>query len=110
VVRPGGSAFIIGVLPEGTAVEVPAEALLQAKSLRGVYMGSSRFKIDLPRLVESYLQGRLLLDELINGHLSLGEVNDGYAALEAGAAGRAVVVFDPPGPNSPELSLAVPSR
>ena len=96
VVRPGGGAYIIGVLPAGTTVEMPAEALLQAKSLHGVYMGSSRFKVDLPRLVESYLRGRLLLDELITGRIGLDEINDGYAALEAGAPGRAVVVFDVP--------------
>jgi S-(hydroxymethyl)glutathione dehydrogenase/alcohol dehydrogenase len=96
VVRPGGSAYVIGVLPAGSSVEVPAEAFLQAKSLHGVYMGSSRFKVDLPRLVDSYLRGRLLLDELITGRITLDEINEGYAALEAGAPGRAVVVFDDP--------------
>ena len=57
-------------------------------------MGSNRFRVDMPRFVEFYLQGRLHLDDLISRRISLEEVNDGIAALETGEVARSVIIFD----------------
>jgi S-(hydroxymethyl)glutathione dehydrogenase / alcohol dehydrogenase len=56
-------------------------------------MGSNRFRVDMPRLVEFYLQGKLHLDHLISGQLQLEQINDGFAALRAGTAVRNVIMF-----------------
>ena len=56
-------------------------------------MGSNRFRVDMPRLIEFYLQGKLHLDHLISGKLKLEQINDGFAALRSGVAVRNVIMF-----------------
>jgi threonine dehydrogenase-like Zn-dependent dehydrogenase len=49
-------------------------------------MGSAHLSVDVPRLVELYLQGRLKLDELITERYSLGQINEAIASMGRGAA------------------------
>jgi S-(hydroxymethyl)glutathione dehydrogenase/alcohol dehydrogenase len=56
-------------------------------------VGSNRFRVDMPRYVELYLQGRLKLDELVSARIPLEQVNEGFAAMKAGSVARSVVVF-----------------
>jgi S-(hydroxymethyl)glutathione dehydrogenase/alcohol dehydrogenase len=56
--------------------------------------GMSRPRVDFPRLANLYMEGRLLLDEMISMRLSLEEINDGFDALEKGGVARSLVVFD----------------
>ena len=65
------------------------------RHIQGCVMGSNRFRIDMPRLVEFYLQGKLKLDHLISGKLELEQINDGFAALRAGTVVRNVIMFAP---------------
>ena len=51
--------------------------LLQEKKLQGSMMGSNRFRIDMPRYVDFYLSGKLMLDPLISRRIPLEEINDG---------------------------------
>ncbi len=48
--------------------------------------------LDIPRLVELYLDGRLKLDELISRTSRLEEINEGCAAPRRGEVARGVVV------------------
>ncbi|MEZ5279590.1 MAG: Zn-dependent alcohol dehydrogenase [Acidimicrobiales bacterium] len=91
----GGSAYIIGLVPAGTELQVPGTALTQlGKSLHGVRMGASNIDADFPRFVDLYKQGKLLLDELIAETITLEQVNEGYDRMRAGEQARSVIVFD----------------
>lgn len=57
---------------------------------RGVFMGSTNFKLDIPLYADLYLQGRLNLDDLISQRIRLDEINDAYAELERGTIARSV--------------------
>ena len=57
-------------------------------------MGSNRFRIDIPRLVEFYQEGRLRLDDLVSIRRPLSEINEAFEAMKAGAVARSVLVFD----------------
>jgi len=57
-------------------------------------MGSNRFRVDMPRFVDFYLQGRLHLDDLISSRIKLADINAGMAALESGEVARSVIMFD----------------
>lgn len=94
MIRPGGTATIIGMVPLDQTVELPAAAFMQEKRLQGTSMGSNRFPIDIPRYIDLYLAGRLKLDELVSRRIGLSEVNEGYEALKAGETLRSVIVFD----------------
>jgi S-(hydroxymethyl)glutathione dehydrogenase/alcohol dehydrogenase len=90
----GGTATIIGMIPVGTMVEVHGVEFLAEKKLQGCTMGSNRFRVDMPRYVEFYLQGKLHLDEMVSQRLSLDEVNDALDALKRGEVARTVLMFD----------------
>lgn len=90
----GGTATIIGMIPVGTNIELHGPEFLMERKMQGSNMGSNRFRVDMPRFVEFYLQGRLHLDDLISRKIKLEDVNDGLAALETGEVARSVITFD----------------
>ena len=57
-------------------------------------MGSNRFRIDMPRLVEFHLQGRLPLNDMVSARIRLEDINEGFAAMKKGGISRNVIVFD----------------
>ena len=90
----GGTATIIGMIPVGTQVELHGPEFLMERKMQGSNMGSNRFRVDMPRFVDFYLQGRLHLDDLISRRIKLEDVNEGMAALETGEVARSVIMFD----------------
>jgi S-(hydroxymethyl)glutathione dehydrogenase/alcohol dehydrogenase len=96
MLRKGGVALLVGVVPIGKMVPLhAADITLQEKTVMGSMMGSNRFRIDMPRYVDFYLDGRLKLDEMISARLPLGEVNQAFDRMRAGEAARSVLVFEP---------------
>ena len=57
-------------------------------------MGSNQFRIDMPTMVNMYLDGRLKLDEMVSARLKLEDVNEGYAAMKRGEVARQVIAFE----------------
>ena len=94
MLRNGGTATIIGMIPPGEMVTMHGAAFVMEKKIQGCMMGSNRFRIDMPRFVDFYLQGRLHLDDLISKRIGLGDVNQAFKELESGEIVRSVVVFD----------------
>lgn len=95
MLRPGGTATVIGMIPEGTMIEIDAGGFLRReRKLQGSSMGSNRFRTDMPRYVEFYLQGRLKLDELVSQHMKLGQINEAFADMKGGNVARSVILFD----------------
>jgi S-(hydroxymethyl)glutathione dehydrogenase/alcohol dehydrogenase len=93
MLRRGGTATVIGMIPPGQKVELPGAAFLDEKRIQGSMMGSNRFRLDMPRYVDLYLQGRLKLDELVSAKISLDKINDGFRALQFGETARSVISF-----------------
>jgi len=94
MLRKGGTATVIGMIPFGERVEIDGFQLLLEKKLQGSNMGSNRFRVDRPQYVEWYLAGRLKLDELVSRVITLDEINDGFAALASGEVARQLIRFD----------------
>jgi S-(hydroxymethyl)glutathione dehydrogenase/alcohol dehydrogenase len=91
----GGTSVLVGVVPITEMVPIPAADLtLQEKNVTGSYMGSNRFRFDMPKYIEFYLDGRLRLDEMISSRIKLDEVNDAFDRMRKGEAARQVIVFD----------------
>jgi len=91
--RRGGTATIIGMVPVGTNVELHGPEFLQEKKIQGSSMGSNRFRVDMPRLVEFYMRGDLKLDQMISGRIKLEQINDAMAELKTGEVARNVIAF-----------------
>jgi S-(hydroxymethyl)glutathione dehydrogenase/alcohol dehydrogenase len=94
MLRPGGTATVIGMIPYGTTMEINGFDLLSERKLQGCVMGSSRFRFDIPNYIELYKQGRLKLDELVSAHIKLDEVNDAFERLAGAEVMRSIIIFD----------------
>jgi S-(hydroxymethyl)glutathione dehydrogenase / alcohol dehydrogenase len=94
MLRKGGTATVIGMIPFGERVEIDGFQLLMEKKLQGSNMGSNRFRVDMPQYVEWYLAGRLKLDELVSDVIPLDRINDGFAALKGGEVARQLISFE----------------
>jgi S-(hydroxymethyl)glutathione dehydrogenase/alcohol dehydrogenase len=82
------------MIPVGQKIELDGPAFLRERRVQGCSKGSNRFKVDMPKYVDFYLQGRLKLDEMITRRGRLADVNDAFRAMKAGEVARTVLVFD----------------
>src|SRR5499427_633975 len=93
-IRPGGVATIVGMVPLGQKVEVDGFSLLFEKRIQGCFMGSNRFRIDMPRIIDLYRQGRIDLDDMITRRGKLEDVNEAFRAMKAGEVARTVLMLE----------------
>jgi S-(hydroxymethyl)glutathione dehydrogenase/alcohol dehydrogenase len=94
MLRKGGTATVIGMIPFGTKIELHGADFLFERKIQGSNMGSNRFRVDMPRFVDFYLSGKLHLDDMISGRIKLKDVNDALQALTKGEVARSVIMFD----------------
>lgn len=93
MLQVGGTATIVGMVPFGEKIELHGFDFLRERKIQGSSMGSNRFRTDMPRLIELYLQGRLHLDDWISDKITLDEINDGFKAMKEGRTVRSVIDF-----------------
>ena len=94
MLRRGGTANVIGMIAPGQMINLMGAAFLGEKRIQGSMMGSNRFPVDMPRLVDFYMAGKLKLDELISQRITLEQVNEGFADMKSGELARSVIVFN----------------
>jgi len=94
MLRNGGQATVIGMIPAGTMIELAGSEFIWEKKMTGSNMGSNQFRTDMPRYVDMYLDGRLDLDAMVSGTIALDDVNTGFADMENGKVARTVISFD----------------
>ena len=94
MLKMGGTATIVGLLPHGVSIEVNGLDLSRERRLQGSWMGSNRFRVDMPRIIELYLQGRLKLDEWITKKIGLDQINEGFDLIRKGSGMRSVIDFN----------------
>jgi alcohol dehydrogenase len=94
VTRRGGTTVTAGLPPPSAAWPMsPVHLVAEERTLKGSYIGTCVPSRDLPRYIDLYRQGRLPVDRLKSGTLSLDEINRGFDLLHEGKAVRQVVVF-----------------
>ena len=94
MLRRGGTANVIGMIPVGQKISLKGSAFLGEKRIQGSFMGSNRFPVDMPRLVDFYMSGKLKLDDLVSRRIKLEQVNEAFAEMKLGEVARSVIVFD----------------
>ena len=93
--RIGGTVVVAGLGDPNESVTVPAVPLVvEEKRLIGSLYGSSVPRLDVPRLLDLYLAGKLNLDDLITKTWPLEQINEAYEALLRGEVARSLVTFD----------------
>jgi S-(hydroxymethyl)glutathione dehydrogenase / alcohol dehydrogenase len=92
-----GVAVVSHTWGNGLALLTPtpdADPFVNEQRIRGCYLGSSRVDRDVPALVERYVAGELLLDEIISSRIGLDGLTAAVDRLRAGEGVRSVLVFD----------------
>ncbi len=94
LMRDAGTLTVVGMPALGVKMAVEAVNFAYAgQRILGSRMGSTRLRVDIPKLVTLYQQGRLKLDELITGRYALGEINEAIDGVTKAQALRNVIVF-----------------
>jgi S-(hydroxymethyl)glutathione dehydrogenase/alcohol dehydrogenase len=93
MLKPGGIATILGMFKPGMKLELEGSAFIRDRRIQGSSMGSNQFRVDIPNLLNFYMQGRLDLDRLISDRIRLPQINQAFANLYAGAPVRQVIEF-----------------
>lgn len=89
----GGAAVIVGLPPTGAKASFEPLVLAEAdQRILGSNYGSVRPSIDIPALVDRYMDGQIKLDPLISGRRPLSEAADALADLNAGGALRTLLI------------------
>ena len=66
---------------------------MQRKELVGTIFGNANPRRDIPRLLKFYMDGHLLLDELVTTTYDLEDINQGYQDMRDGVNIRGVVTY-----------------
>ncbi|GLX93754.1 zinc-binding dehydrogenase [Herbidospora sp. NBRC 101105] len=91
--RPGGTLVAVGLGKVGQTFNVPVNLLVQReRRIVGSLYGSANPLVDLPKIFDLYLAGRLPLDLLVGRRYRLDQINEAFADLTGGAVGRGVIV------------------
>jgi S-(hydroxymethyl)glutathione dehydrogenase/alcohol dehydrogenase len=93
--RPGGTCTVVGVGPvDGAFILNPFMLPISGKSVLGSMYGGCNPKVDFPRLIAFYREGKLDLDGMITTTYSIDEAPQAFADMEAGLNARGVIVYD----------------
>jgi alcohol dehydrogenase len=94
ITRRGGMTVTAGLPPPNATLALPLVNLVaEERTVMGSYIGSCVPTRDIPRYVGLYQRGRLPVDRLMSGLLTLDEINEGFDRLHEGKAVRQIVVF-----------------
>jgi S-(hydroxymethyl)glutathione dehydrogenase/alcohol dehydrogenase len=91
----GGEVVLVGIANAKDKLTLSQiVAVTQEKSVRGTTQGSMDAWSAIPRLIELYVKGDLLLDELVTSTYPLNRINDAFADLRGGRNARGLIVFE----------------
>ena len=91
VTRPGGQLVILGKTEVNRRIGLRFGSIMGEKRIVRSSYGGARPARDFPWLARLYLDGRLMLDELVSLRLPLERINEGFDAMRRGEVVRAVV-------------------
>lgn len=89
--RPGGQVVILGKVQVNRKVGLRYGSLMGEKRIVRSSYGGARPRRDFPWLAQLYLEGQLMLDELVSVRLPLERINEGFDGMRGGEVVRAVV-------------------
>ncbi|XP_053091201.1 alcohol dehydrogenase class-3-like [Pangasianodon hypophthalmus] len=85
-----GTCVIVGWTEKNLMSLLPKDLLL-GRTLKGCFLGGWKSVCSLPKLVEDYMSGRILLDEFVTHTLTLEETNHAFELMTSGKSVRSVI-------------------
>ena len=91
-VRRGGTVVAVGLPAEGLTADLPAADIpREEKIVTGSFYGSCDPQVDMPRVLDLYMEGQLPLDRLVTRTYELDAINEAFGAMNSGEVARAVI-------------------
>jgi S-(hydroxymethyl)glutathione dehydrogenase / alcohol dehydrogenase len=85
---------VVGLVPKGVEVSLPAFDLLAEKGLKGCFYGSANAPVELRALAGLAVDGRLELADVVSHVTTLEGIEEAFERLRRGAGARTIVVLD----------------
>ena len=92
--KKGGTAVLVGLHNSPHINTMPAVLSMWGKTIKGCLYGNSNMANDIPRFLEFYKNGQLLIDEMVTKTYRLEEVNEAFDDMEKGKNIRGLIKFD----------------
>uniref|UniRef100_A0A8W7Q2H5 S-(hydroxymethyl)glutathione dehydrogenase n=2 Tax=Anopheles coluzzii TaxID=1518534 RepID=A0A8W7Q2H5_ANOCL len=89
--RGWGVSVIVGVAEAGTEISTRPFQLVTGRTWKGTAFGGWKSVESVPKLVTSYLQKELKVDEFITHTMELEKINDAFTLMHEGKSIRSVV-------------------
>jgi len=86
-----GVSVIVGVAPSGTEISTRPFQLVTGRTWKGTAFGGWKSVDNVPKLVDSYLNNELIIDEFVTHTMQLEQINEAFDLLHAGKSIRSVV-------------------
>jgi len=94
LIRPGGTAVVVGIAPKGVDVPLPALDFLSDKTIRGSFYGSGNPAAEMPEMIQMLMDGRIDVAGAVSGFTDLDGIEAAFERLRRGEGVRTVVVVD----------------
>lgn len=88
-----GTSVIVGVAAAGQEISTRPFQLVTGRVWKGTAFGGWKSRDSVPKLVDDYLNKKLMLDEFITHNLSFEKINEAFEVLHSGQGIRAVVNY-----------------
>lgn len=92
--RPGwGTCVIIGLEHAGEEMSLRPVSIRYGRTLKGSYFGGVKGRSQLPQIVDWYMEGKLVVDDLVTETMPVEKVNHAFERMKSGDTIRSVLTF-----------------
>lgn len=88
-----GTSVIIGVAASGQEISTRPFQLVTGRVWKGSAFGGWKSLDSVPKLVDTYMAGQLMVDEHITHTVKLAQINDAFDYMKQGVSLRTIVYF-----------------
>jgi S-(hydroxymethyl)glutathione dehydrogenase / alcohol dehydrogenase len=88
-----GVSVIIGVAGAGQEIKTRPFQLVTGRVWKGSAFGGARGRTDVPKIVDWYMEKKIVIDELVTHTMPLEKINDAFHLMHEGKSIRSVVTF-----------------
>jgi len=88
-----GVSTIIGVAGAGQEIHTRPFQLVTGRTWKGTAFGGVKGRTELPGYVEQYMQGKIIIDDLVTHTMPLEDINKAFDYMHEGKSIRSVITF-----------------
>eukprot|EP00873_Tetraselmis_striata_P013043 jgi/Tetstr1/433307/TSEL_022594.t1 len=92
--RGWGESIVIGVAAAGQEISTRPFQLVTGRVWKGTAFGGYKSRIQVPELVNKYMEGGTKLDDYVTHEMPFDKINDAFELMHKGETLRTVLTFD----------------